>query len=355
MKKFILSIIACTAFFSLQAQVIEGTVYDAKTREALIGVVIYLDGTSIYSTSDIDGKFRLVAEKKINTRLVLSHLSYEPLIIENPFEQRVNLFYLEEKLNVLIEAKVVADRFSREEKMKVFREQFLGTNAGGKSCTIINEDDIWLEFDLETNTLVGHAKKPVVVDNKYLAYRITFDLHSFEIQYLERTLKIDKAVKVSFKGTSSFTDQSSYNTLYKKRREEAYLRSPQHFWNSLTEGRLDEEKFRINNRFRQVKAEQYFIVSNVRSQKEVIIIPDTDINRRHPSAHVMEGSIYGVIGITYKANYSSEVVFLTNRFSIDDYGNPDNVDNLMFFGDMGDQRLGDMLPMNYKYAPNVAL
>jgi len=69
----------------------------------------------------------------------------------------------------------------------------------------------------------------------------------------------------------------------------------------------------------------------------------------------MEGQIYGVVGITYRGNFSSEVFFLTNRFSIDDYGNPDTVDHLMLSGDMGNQRLGDMLPVDNKYPPDSTL
>lgn len=348
MKKLIFSIIACTTFFSLRAQVIEGTVYDAKTRETLIGVVIYLDGTSIYTTSDKEGKFRIVVENKVNTRLVLSHLSYEPLIIQNPFERRAKAFYLEEKITMISGALVVAERFSHEEMIKVFREQFLGTSEGGKSCIIKNEEDIRLKYDRETNTLMGQAIHPIVVENKYLAYHIIFDLHSFSIQYTEETLNTDKAIKASFKGTSSFIDQNPNSIQYKKRREETYLKSSQHFWKSLSVGALDEEKFKIFNRFKQVKPEQYFLISNTEPQKVVIILPGTDINLKYSNVHEIEESVYGVIGIMYKNYYRSDVVFLTDRFTIDDYGNPDTVDELLFSGDMGDQRLGDMLPVDYK-------
>jgi hypothetical protein len=82
----------------------------------------------------------------------------------------------------------------------------------------------------------------------------------------------------------------------------------------------------------------------------VLITPDTDINLKHN--WVYEESIYGVIGILYNSRFHSEAIFLTNRVAVDEFGNPDAVDGIIYFGDMGDQRLGDMLPMDYKYNPN---
>ena len=147
MKCIIFNIIFCSLLYSLQAQTIEGVVYDTKTKETITGVAIYFDGTSIITTSDSDGKFRLSVESKINASLVFSHLSYELLTIERPFEHSENKFYLNEKVNTLNEVRVVADRYSRTEKMKAFKEQFLGKSEAGKSCVIINEDDIDLKYD----------------------------------------------------------------------------------------------------------------------------------------------------------------------------------------------------------------
>jgi len=333
----------------LHAQTIEGTVYDSKTKESIVGAVIYLHGTSIATTSNVDGNFRLVVGSIINTTLVISHLSYESLIIEKPFEHREKTFYLREKMNVLAEAVVVADRFSRVDKMRVFKEQFLGTSVAGRSCVIVNEEDIILNYDHATNTLFGRANHPIIVENRYLAYKITFDLHSFVVQYSKMTLHMPDATKVFFTGTSSFVDQSPFNIMFARRREEMYLRSSQHFWKNFTTDKLDETKFKIYNGYRQIDRDKYFIISDIASQKRVYIIPGTNISIRHYRVH--EEEIYGVTGVQYRGKFRSEVVFLINHFFVDEYGNPDAVDRLMYFGDMGEQRLGDMLPMDFVYNP----
>ena len=348
-KRIISCVVALFPCWGLQAQVIEGTVFDAKTREAIAGVVIYFDGTSIVTTSDIDGKFRLATDNIIHANLVFNHLSYEPCTIERPYEHREKAFYLKEKVNTLAEVKVVADKYTRAEKIKVFKEQFLGKTVAGKSCVILNEDDILLHYDRETDMLIGRADKPIVIENRYLAYRITFDLHNFSVQYLrsENTLDMAKITRVAFKGTSSFIDQSPYNILFAKRREEIYVRSSQCFWKNLANHTLNDAKFRIFNKYRRIDPDQYFLISNAPSQKAVLIIPGTDLNLKH--IDVQEEPVYGVIGIAYDGKFRSEVVVLSNRFFLDEYGNPDSIDNLVYFGDMGEQRLGDMLPRDFIY------
>jgi len=352
MKKLIFNIIICTLFHTLQAQTIEGTVYDANTGKTIPGVVVYLDGTAIYTTSDTIGNFRLTVEQMSNTRLVFSHILYDIMVIERPFEHSGKTFFLSEKINTIAELRVVADRYTHADKMKLFREQFLGKSAAGQSCVILNEDEIVLNYDQVTNRLMGYANSPIIIENRYLAYRITYDLREFAIQYSENTLSMTKATRVSFKGTSSYVDQSPYNILFATRREQVYLRSRQYFWKSFIARTLQEDKFRIFNRLRQIEPYEYFIVSSSPSQKIVAIIPDTNINRRHP--YVNEGIVHGVIRVSWDNNPSSEIVFLTNRFSVDEFGNPDTIDNIIYFGEMGDQRIGDMLPQDFVYTQTTS-
>lgn len=349
MKKIIFSILACLLCNALQGQTISGTIYDAKTKETIPGAAIYLNGTTMITTSDAQGRFTLVVNTKINANLVLSHLSYESLIIEKPFDNPTKEFYMQEKVNTLDVVRVVADRYTRAAKMWVFKQQFLGTGAAGKSCTILNEEDISLNYDYETNSLIGSASKPIIVENKYLRYRVIFDLHHFCVTYSDKTLNMEEAISISFFGTSSYVDQSPYNIMYAKRREETYLRSSQNFWRNFANHTLEEAKFRIYNKFSQIDPDQYFRMSAELTQKTVTLIPETNLNLKHNS--IKEEDVYGVIGVAYKGNIRSEIVFLTDTFSIDSFGNPDKVNKLMYFGDMGDQRLGDMLPQDFVYVP----
>jgi len=345
MKKLILSILISAVWTSLHAQLLEGAVYDAKTRETIPGVAVYLDGTSTITTSDKDGNFKLDINQKINTNLIFSHLSYESLAIHPPFDRLGKAIYLKERENTLPEAKVVADRYSRAEKMRVFKEQFLGTSPAGMSCLIVNEEVVVLNYDDETLTLWGYSTQPIIVENKFLAYQVTFDLHSFAIRYTENTLSMNYASRIYFKGVSSFVDKSPYNIRYFNRREEIYLRSKQYFFKNLVSNTLEEANIRIYNRWVKIDPERYFITQTTPEQNRVLMIPGTNLLRNHHG--VSEEPVQGVVNVLFKGGFRSEVVFLTNRFSVDGFGNPDNIDHFIFFGDLADQRLGDMLPMDF--------
>ncbi len=78
MKRLILLVMILSATMSLFAQrVVEGTVADAKSGETLIGVTIQIKGTISGTTTDIDGKYRLVSDQLTDTSvLMFSYIGY---------------------------------------------------------------------------------------------------------------------------------------------------------------------------------------------------------------------------------------------------------------------------------------
>ena len=349
MKRHLLFLYIFLIFNPLHAQTIEGSLYDAATKEAISGAMVYLNGTSIYSTSDKEGFFRLVVEGQINTTLVIRHLSYETITVDNPYDHIENVFYLIEKVNRLTEAQVVADRFSRSEKMAIFKEQFLGENRGGKSCVILNEEEIVLKFDNDTKKLVGFANNPIMIENKYLAYLIIFDLHNFTIQYASNTLSKSEIENFSISGTCALIDQSPNNRIIANRRNEIYRRSRQCFWRNFIAHTLKEAKFRMYNHYKQIEIGQYFIVTDTLSHTVVRVRPGTNINK--VSNYLKNREIFGEVSISYNNRFDSKAIFLTDQFSVDRFGNINVPGNVLFVGDMGQQRIGDMLPLDFLYTP----
>ncbi len=72
---------------SVYAQrVVEGTVTDAKTGETLIGVTIQIKGTTLGTTTDIDGKYRLTSDQLTAASVMLySYIGYTSVeqVLEN--------------------------------------------------------------------------------------------------------------------------------------------------------------------------------------------------------------------------------------------------------------------------------
>ena len=345
MRNFLLFIAALLFFIPLRAQTIEGTVYDANSKEPLLGVVVYLNGTSIATSSDGDGNFRLDVTDRISTSLVFSLLGYESLIIENPFERHEKSFFLHEKSIILSEAVIVADKFSRVEKMKAFKEQFLGDSRAGRSCTILNEEDIVFKYDLVENRLTASFTNPLVIKNEYLAYHVTVDVQMFSIQYDRYTLKKSHIKRVSFMVTSSFVDKNPFNLKIAKRREDKYSQSRRYFWKNLVDNTLEKANIKIYNGTKQTRSSLHFNIVTTPDRSIINIKPDADLNRIRNGS--IDTAIYGIISVMYDNMFVSELVFMSDQISVDKFGNIENVDKVSFAGDMGKQRIGDMLPLNY--------
>ena len=349
MKRYLLVFIFLGLLNSLHGQTIEGVVYDADTKKEIPGVVVYLNGTSIHTVSNNDGYFCLTAGSKINTALVISHLSYESIAIDNPFEHNEKVFFLKEKVNTLAQVVVVPDQFSRDEKMKVFKEQFLGEGRGGRSCVILNEEDIVLNFDRQTNRLIGSSKNRIMIENKYLAYTIIFDLHSFSIQYSQNSMDNRYMERFSIMGTYALIDKNPNNHVIRNRRDEIYHHSRQYFWKNFIANTLKEAKFKIYNHNKQIEIDQYFTVANTPPHTLVQIRSGTNLSRI--SSRLTNADIFGVISISNNNRYTSEAIFLTDHFSIDQFGNISAPGNVIFAGDMAQQRIGDVLPLDFSGTP----
>jgi hypothetical protein len=335
----------------VNAQTITGVVCDYTTKHPISDVSIYLSGTSLNTVTDTSGKFELISNSIINTKLVVHHLLYETVLIDYPFQEQSDTIFIKEKINVINELTVSADRFTREQKMKAFRGQFLGMSTAGKSCIIVNEDDVHIVIDMQARRLIATSDKPIIVKNNYLSYEISFLLIDFWIQYgfFIVSLYADYVQSSFFAVVSSFTDLSTENRNRRRtdrRRDNTYQNSYSYFFKSLTNNELKDNNFKIFNNSLEVDYQRYFAIKDTLSQKMLNIIPDTDINRTRGFNNIPEPS--GVINVLHRRRIRSDIYFLTDSLLVDKYGNINQIDKILFSGQMGENRAGDLLPLNYE-------
>ncbi|MDR2038523.1 MAG: redoxin family protein [Bacteroidales bacterium] len=338
------------------AQILSGSVYDLVTKLPVKDVHVYLDGTSYQTTTNADGKFELLIEKKINTSLIFRHLSYHTESIPDPFEKDLSKIYLEEQVDSIREVVIQTDRYSRKQKMKAFREQFLGMNKAGRSCRILNEDDIQLFYNANTGKLSATADQPLVIENKYLGYSIQFNLISFEAYYGGLFLTGsssaghlgNNSIRFSlFLGTSLFTDLEPNNKMIKKRREIIYTNSPRNFFKNLSQNTLEASHHRVFHEGFLTDPHTLFSI------KDTLPIKQVRINEGIKPLKWSETEyIYLKMSVLHKRD-QSDIYFLTNAFSIDPYGNTNMVDKIRFTGEFGQQRIGNMLPLEYDIDSNI--
>lgn len=142
MKRFLLFFLLLSTSITL-SQVVKGRVLD-ENNQPLPGANIYFDGTTIATISDENGYFSLSYGSKLNSLLAASFIGYQTQFIKSFDQEKELIIVLKEATNILNEVVITKDRFSRKQKLQLFREQFLGKTALAKKALIENEDDLYL-------------------------------------------------------------------------------------------------------------------------------------------------------------------------------------------------------------------
>ena len=340
MKKIFFLLLLTTSISSF-SQSLQGTVFD-ENKNPVMGVSIYLDGTTIETSTDENGTYILNLKEKINTSLVIRYLGYETVYVANPFENKNLKIYLVAEEIQLNEVVIKKELFNREQKLKVFREQFLGITKAGKSCVISNEDSIDFEYDYETNTLNASANSPLKIKNGYLGYEIEFDLHEFYVHFYKKSIKSQDVIKSFFLGTTFYREITKGEKINKKR-ENIYNGSQMDFFKNLSENKWGKDKFLFFVGSMQANPELYFKIYNEKNSTK-IVLTDNQVNKVLLSN---KPKFYAEYNLLYDKNEQSKITFLTDTIYIDEFGNNSNAGDIEFSGAIGKNRLGDMLPMNY--------
>lgn len=334
MKNYLFFALFLLSLSASLAQTVTGIVLDSKTKEPIVGASVYFHNTSVGTITNFEGVFTIDLKFKINSPLVISHLGY--LTHQEPNLQFNGEFkvYLREDINALDEVYVVyKDEWTRAYKLKQFREQFLGTSKYSKSCTILNEHDIIIRFNEEENQLVASVKKPLLIKNEALGYEIKYDLQDFKVDYSSKIVNDEVVYNVEYvyySGSSFFTPVDSFNN-YKvnKNRRKAYEGSVMHFMRSIYKSALKEEKFTV--------AKDSMAIDALSAFKR----------KRNDSLGVYEVRLLHDLNIEYRRGKRSIIKSNVEMFTVDRSGNHSPIEDVIFGGYMGNQRIGDALPLDY--------
>ena len=216
MKKYSLLYLILLVYNISVSQEIRGIVLDGNTNLPLEYVSVYFDQTTIGTTTNQKGEFTL-NNTNIKTPLIISYLGYKTKSITKYSTDEIQEFYLFESNNSLDEIIInTNDNWSRDLKLKEFKRHYLGESKRGKSCRILNEDDLILKFNKITRKLIATSKAPIIIKNNVLNYTINVNLDYFEANYsfVSKNKKRLNIEKVSYFGSSLYT---SYATpLYTK-------------------------------------------------------------------------------------------------------------------------------------------
>lgn len=229
MKKLFLLLLLGTSFLT-QAQVnIYGKVLDSNGKP-LRYAAVYLNNTTIGTTSTTNGAFLLSDVEHGYYTLVVSFMGYETTtyaINTTDLADEI-VFKMVEKPTVLEEIVVKQkNRWSgkRAYFLRQFKENFLGTSFNAQKNKILNQDVIKFTYNEKEDILEASVIEPLIIENRALGYKITYDLIHFKLEPLG----------VTYLGYTRFEEMQGNIRKQKKWRDErilAYNGSVRHFLNA---------------------------------------------------------------------------------------------------------------------------
>lgn len=307
---------------------------EAATGKPLESVAVYFDNTTVGTTTNTEGFFSIDYTDAIQTTLVISYLGFEKIYISN-YRNRENLnIQLKEEANALETVYLdYDDGLTRQQKLWIFKREFLGKSPFGKSCKILNENAIYLKYDRVEQVLTASASEPILVENKALKYKISYEVVQFETVFRYINLKTADYTpeSVIFLGTTFYEDlNEKQKKRVLKKRETAYFGSVQHFMRSLYNKEIAANKFQIYYQGFKGDPWEWFGVQSIK---------DSDLRKVTLSAKV---------SILYGRDQQSELKLTIPEFYVDRYGNYSPIKGVLFSGSMGQRRVGDILPTNYE-------
>ena len=376
-------IIVLCIFFApkfLLGQIYSGFLIDVDSEIPLANANVFLAGTLTGTTTNKDGYFEFDANGNISVPVVFSFVGYSTRVLSWYELSSDSIVSLKKEVREIEEINVKSNPggWSRSRMMQVFKEEFLGTSLNAQLCKIENGNDIYLYYNIDTKVLHANSRKPIVIENKLLGYRVYYLLDYFR--------KSDSGVQ--FKGYCRFEELNFVKNRRKnnieQQRGETYLGSIMHFirWlhnenlnkndtvydlkvinqmysdyansigvlNEWHNGDLDRtalySKNEINNIYLnkyEDKFQLYDEENNYLSCKNLVIESE---GKRIISFDKNIKIIYlGNLKFTYLIPRSGAIEISENG-----YYNPEQI---RWSGTMSNQRVGDLLPFEYKFDVSV--
>ncbi|TFV93572.1 TonB-dependent receptor [Algoriphagus kandeliae] len=362
MKKLLLThflgfFLVLTAFS--QTSTVTGVVKDAETGETLPFCNVFINNTTISTTTDLDGAYTLQDLQPGATEIGFSFMGYEAVtkqVTLNPggtLTLNLSLKPLETELSD-VEIKAKRDK-AWERDLRKFENLFLGNDLVAARTEIENPWVIDFPPSEERNTFLASSQLPIELVNNYLGYKITFDLTEF----------FDNPVNYRISGAARFEEMeagsSDQEQEWEKNRMEVYRKSPQNMFRAMIAGTHEKEGFFLYGD-KPGGADSRNMRSDIfANELGKSVIPYKPEQLVAPADKPGEYWIYlkGRIEIHYQKGYSQQNTYRDapypvswlevngGRVRVRENGMILNPQDVVFSGDMDRRRVASMLPLDY--------
>ena len=360
-KQFsLLLLLLCLPMLALgQTATLTGKVKDAETGEALPFCSVFVNNTTVSTATDLEGNFTLSGLEPGTLEIGFSFMGYAAqtrkvtLKPGGTFTLNLSMNPLEQ---VLSEQEVKASRDkSWERDLRKFQSLFLGIDEAAAQTTILNPWVIDFPEATEKGSFVARAEQPIELENRYLGYKITFNLKEF----------VNAPTAYRIVGAARFellpADSEAQQATWEKNRADIYRRSPMNLFRSILKGTYEREGFYLYGDKAGGSASMNIrsdIFANELGKSVVPYKADPLVIPSDPEGDYLL-QLKGRIEIHYQKGFAQANTYRDAPYPISwlevkngqvrirENGTVLNPEDLVFSGDMDRKRISNLLPLDY--------
>ncbi len=352
MRRALPLLVFLAAAAGAQPGALSGTVRDTSGAP-LPGASVYLSGTARGASADAGGRFRIEAVPPGAHRLVGSLVGYRAAaeaVRLGPGEERAVDLVLAPATLALGGVAVEAERDDRwRRRLAWFEKTLIGESANAAATRILNPEV--LDLRVRWGALLAEAAAPLVIENRALGYRLTYDLYEFSAS----------ATRVRYDGDERFEElvpaDSAEAARWAAARLRAYRGSLPHLLQSLLTGTADDAGYT----FEVVRTDAYGARPAFRTPADWLMDVDADgwgtlrgfervdvTYGGEPEEAAYLASEWFREHRTRPASVQRSSLHLGGRARVDPQGTPEDPFAISTSGHMAFERLADRVPEEYR-------
>jgi len=218
---------------------ISGRITDAEDGSPIPAVTVFFTNTTVGTTTDTDGNYRLQMPGTGTYQLTISHVGYQTVVKEIETGRETVVINATLQIQELDEVRVSAGIRFRQRDISLFWSNILGKDPSARTIRATNPESVYYYYNPDTKILKVICREPLEIINYETGYQIQYLLEYFTHDYNTNITNWD--YKSVFTELIPNNDRQKNN--WEKKREEVYRVSITKFIKSLYHNTLQQDGF----------------------------------------------------------------------------------------------------------------